>query len=135
MTTISRIDHIAIAVHSIEEASQFYIKGLGLTIAKLEEMPERGIRTAFIIIGESMIELIEPLDKNQNSEISKFLAERGPGLHHIAFKTKDINTSMQQLKHQGARLVYDKAQKGAHDTIVNFVHPRSTNGVLVELVE
>lgn len=135
MTTISRIDHIAIAVHSIKDASQFYTKGLGLTIAKIEEMPERGIRTAFIKIGESMIELIEPLDnKTQSSEISKFLAQRGAGLHHVAFKTENIGQSSQELKDQGARLIYEEPQKGAHDTRINFVHPKSSNGVLIELV-
>ena len=135
MTAVSRIDHIAIAVHSITEAAAFYIEGLGLTIAKIEEMPERGIRTAFINIGESMIELIEPLDNSNTSEISKFLAKRGPGLHHVAFKTKDINQSSQQLKAQGSKLIYEEPQKGAHETRVNFVHPVSTNGVLIELVE
>lgn len=130
--TISRIDHIAIAVHSIKDASQFYINGLGLTIAKIEEMPERGIRTAFIKIGETMIELMEPL--NKNSEISKFLAQRGEGLHHVAFKTNNIEQSSHQLKDHGARLIYEEPQKGAHDTRVNFVHPQSSNGVLIELV-
>jgi len=135
MTAISRIDHIAIAVYSITEASKFYIEGLGLSIAKIEEMPERGIRTAFIAIGESMIELIEPLDNSNTSEISKFLAKRGPGLHHVAFKTENIGQSSQQLKAQGSRLVYEEPQQGAHQTRINFVHPASANGVLIELVE
>lgn len=132
MTSISRIDHIAIAVRSIEEASIFYTNGLGLTIARIETMPERGIRTAFINIGETMIELIEPL--NDSCEISKFLSKRGPGLHHVAFRTDNIDQSAARLKAQGARLVYDEPQKGAHNTTINFVHPSSAQGVLTELV-
>lgn len=132
MTNISHIDHIAIAVHSIEEASEFYTKALGLSITKIEELPERGIRTAFIPIGQSMIELIEPI--HDHSEISKFIAKKGPGIHHMALRTNNMKESMSQLKNQGARLTYDQVQPGAHGSKINFVHPASSGGILLELV-
>ncbi len=132
MSSLSHIDHIAIAVHSIDEVRDFYEKALGLAISSIEEMPERGIRTAFISIGQSMIELIEPM--NEDSEISTFLAKRGPGLHHVALRSADIKKSSEQIKNHGAKLIYEQDRPGAHKTRVNFIHPKSSGGVLVELV-
>jgi methylmalonyl-CoA/ethylmalonyl-CoA epimerase len=133
MTQISHIDHIAIAVHRISEVKDFYEQALGLSISSIEEMPERGIRTAFIQVGQSMIELIEPM--HEQSEISAFLSKRGPGLHHVAFHTPNIKKSTEQAKDQGVKLIYDQDQPGAHHTRVNFIHPKSSGGILLELVQ
>ncbi len=133
MNTISHIDHIAIAVHRISEVKDVYELALGLSISAIEEMPERGIRTAFIKIGQSTIELIEPM--NENSEISSFLEKRGPGLHHMALATSDLEKSTGLAKDQGLKMIYPSARKGAHETKVNFIHPKSSGGVLLELVE
>jgi methylmalonyl-CoA/ethylmalonyl-CoA epimerase len=131
--SISRVDHIAIAVLSIKEASDFYTKALGLAITSIEELPERGIRTAFITIGDLSIELMEPI--NDSSEISNFLSKRGPGIHHIAFKTNDISDTTVRIKAQGIKVLYNEAQPGAHNTTVNFIYPKDTHGVLIELVQ
>jgi methylmalonyl-CoA/ethylmalonyl-CoA epimerase len=133
MSITTHIDHIAIAVLSISQVKSFYEDALGLKLSHMEEMPERGIKTAFFIIGETKIELIEPL--HDNSEISKFLKTRGPGIHHVAFKTDDMNSSEKKLREHNVALTYDKPQKGAHQTLVNFIHPRSSGGVLMELVQ
>jgi methylmalonyl-CoA epimerase len=133
MSPISHIDHIAIVVLSIDQVRSFYEQALGLAITNTEEMPERGIKVAFITIGQTKIELIEPL--HENSEVSKFLQTRGPGLHHIALKTADIKATETNLQKNHARLLYEQAKPGAHETMVNFVHPKSTGGALVEIVE
>lgn len=132
MNNISHLDHIAIAVHSINEAKAFYEQTLGLEISHIEEMPSRGIKTAFLQIGQTKIELIEPL--HDSSEISSFLAKRGPGIHHLAFFCQDLNKACEKAKAQGAKLIYESPQEGAHKTQVNFVHPKSSFGALVELV-
>lgn len=133
MSTISHIDHIAIAVKSIAEVRSFYELSLGLPITEIEEMPERGIRVAFIRLGATTIELIEPL--HARSEISSFLEKKGPGLHHVAFSTKDISAQEALLKKNGLKLIYDQPKPGAHHTRVNFIHPKESQGVLLELVE
>lgn len=133
MSTISHIDHIAIVVFSIEQVRSFYEKALGLSIEHMEDIPARGIRVAFIPVGQTRIELIEPL--HENSEVSKFLQTRGAGLHHIALKTSDIQITEDNLQQHETKLIYEKARPGAHNTKVNFVHPSSSGGVLVELVE
>lgn len=130
---ISHIDHIAIVVQSISQVRPFYEDALGLKIESIEEMPERGIRTAFIAIGETRIELIEPM--NEASEVAKFIEKRGGGLHHIALKTSDIEASEERLRKHNAVLITDGPRPGAHNTLVNFVHPKSTGGALVEIVE
>lgn len=127
------IDHIAIAVNSIDEAKKFYEDSLGLAISHTEEMASRGIKTAFIKLGDTMIELIEPL--HSDSEVSKFLANKGPGIHHIALKTNDIKAVSHRLVKNNCQLIYDEPSKGAHDTKINFVHPKSSGGVLVEIIE
>lgn len=133
MTTISHVDHIAIAVKSIDEVKSFYERALGLPISIVEEMPDRGIRIAFIQLGNTSIELIEPM--HAHSEISSFLEKRGPGIHHLALNTRDIGAIEYQLKENGMRLVYEKAKTGAHGSLVNFVHPSSSKGPLIEIVQ
>lgn len=133
MGTISQIDHIAIAVTSISQVREFYESALGLKITHVEDMPERGIRTAFISVGNTKIELIEPL--NSQSEISTFLAKRGAGIHHIAFKTDNVDELTSHLREHDVRPIYETARSGAHNTRVNFIHPKETGGALVEIVE
>lgn len=129
--TISHIDHVAIAVKSIDEIKHFY-ELLGLNISAIEEMPKRGIRVAFICLGPTTIELMEPM--HDASEISSFLKNRGPGIHHIALHSKDMNQSLGTLRKNGVRLIYDEPQPGAHGTQVNFIHPKDSGGTLIELV-
>lgn len=132
MSNISLIDHIGIAVRSIANIRSFYESSLGLSINHIEELPERGLSIAFINIGESRIELIEPM--NDHSEISKFLQTKGPGIHHIALKTSNIKACENNLKNNGCVLLYDEAKNGAQQSLVNFIHPKSSGGVLIELV-
>lgn len=133
MGTISHIDHIAIAVTSISQVREFYESALGLKITHVEDMPERGIRTAFISVGNTKIELIEPI--NSQSEISTFLAKRGAGIHHIAFKTDNVDELTNHLRAHNVCPIYETARPGAHCTRINFIHPKDTGGALVEIVE
>lgn len=133
MSTISKIDHIAIVVKSISEVRAFYEDALGLKIDHIEEMPERGIKTAFIALGEVKIELIEPT--KENSEVAKFIEKRGPGLHHVAFKTADVRGLEKNLRQSQVVLTHEGPRPGAHETLVNFIHPKSSGGVLLEIVE
>lgn len=132
MSKISHIDHIAVIVRSINEVRSFYEDALGLKIERIEELPERGIKTAFIPVGPTYIELIEPM--NDQSEVSNFLEKRGPGLHHIAFKTNDLEGLETQITKAEASLIYEKPQTGAHKTLINFIHPKSSGGVLMEIL-
>ena len=128
-----KIDHIGIATGDIAEVANFYREALGLNIEDIEEVAEQKVRVAMLPIGESRIELIEPT--TSDSPISKFLARRGPGIHHVAIQVEDIRESLRKMKEQGARLIDEEPRKGAGGCLVAFVHPSSTGGVLVELVE
>lgn len=133
MSTITKIDHIAIVVKSISEVRAFYEDALGLSIDHIEELPDRGIKTAFITIGEVKIELIEPTQ--ENSEVARFIEKRGPGLHHVAFKTPDVRGFEKDLRQKEVVLTTIGPKPGAHDTLVNFIHPKSAGGPLFEIVE
>jgi methylmalonyl-CoA epimerase len=133
MTSLSKIDHIAIATFSLAETLDFYTNKLGLKLQSTEILENRGIKVAFLQIGEVNIELMEPL--NEQSEISSFLNKKGPGIHHIAFATNDIKESCSFLSKHQIKLISQQPTLGAHDTLVNFIHPKSSFGVLIELVE
>ncbi len=133
MTQISHIDHIAIVVKSINEVRHFYEQALGLKISHIEEIPKRGIKTAFITIGKTKLELIEPL--GEHSEVNSFLQKKGPGIHHIAFNASNIHELSANLQEHQVNLTYEEPQNGAHGSRVNFIHPKSAFGVLFELVE
>lgn len=133
MSIISHIDHIAIVVKSIEEVRPFYEQTLGLRISSIEEIPQRGIKTAFIKIGNTNLELIESI--NENSEVSSFLQKRGPGIHHIALATDNINKLSEKITDNNANLIYKTPQKGAHNKNVNFIHPKNSYGVLFEITD
>jgi methylmalonyl-CoA/ethylmalonyl-CoA epimerase len=128
-----KIDHIGIATGDIAEVANFYRDALGLKIEEIEEVAEQKVRVAMVPIGESRIELLEPT--TSDSPISKFLAKRGPGLHHVAIQVENIRESLRKMKEEGARLIDEEPRTGAGGCLVAFVHPSSTGGVLVELVE
>jgi methylmalonyl-CoA/ethylmalonyl-CoA epimerase len=128
-----KIDHIGIATDSIAEVATFYREALGLKIEEIEDVAEQKVRVAMLPIGESRIELLEPT--TSDSPISKFLAKRGPGIHHLAVQVEDIRESLRKMKDEGVRLIDEEPRTGAGGCLVAFVHPSSTGGVLVELVE
>jgi len=127
-----KIDHIGIAVKSIEESSKLY-KLLGLEISHIEVVKTQGVKTAFLKLGESNIELLEPID--ENSPVFKFLEKRGEGIHHIALSVENIGEKLEELKNNGVKLINNEPVKGAHGKLVAFVHPKSAGGVLLELCE
>ena len=128
-----KIDHIGIATNGIKDAAALYREALGLSIAETEEVPTQKVRVAMLPIGESRIELLEAT--SDDSPISKFLAKRGPGLHHIALRVDDIRAVLADLKGKGTRLIDEQPRTGAAGCLVAFIHPSSTGGVLLELVE
>ena len=128
-----KIDHVGIAVKSLAEALKVYEQAVGLTPAGYDEVDEQGVRVAMLAIGESRIELLEPT--RPDSPIERFMAKRGEGIHHIAVRVDNIEEAIGRLKAAGVRLIDDAARRGAHNTRIAFVHPSSTHGVLIELVE
>ena len=128
-----KIEHIGIAVVSIEEAARLYTEGLGLEVESVEEVPSDGVRAGMIRMGESRLELLE--STRPGSPVDRFLQRRGPGLHHIAVEVDDIEAALARLRTSGARLVDDMPRPGAGGTRVAFLHPSSAGGVLLELVE
>jgi methylmalonyl-CoA epimerase len=128
-----KIEHIGIAVKSLAAAVKVYEQAIGLKVAGYDEVDEQGVRVAMLEIGESRIELLEPT--RPDSPIEKFMNKRGEGIHHIAVRVDDIEESLRQLKAAGIRLIDEEPKRGAHNTRVAFIHPASTHGVLMELVE
>jgi methylmalonyl-CoA/ethylmalonyl-CoA epimerase len=129
---ISGLDHVGIAVASIEEARGFY-EALGLEIDHVEEVPQEGVRVAMIVVGGTRIELLEPT--RDDSPVAKFLARRGPGIHHLCFASSDVRGDDARLRAAGAELLRSEPTRGAGGCWVQFVHPKSAGGVLVELSE
>lgn len=128
-----KIDHLGIATKNIAEALKFWEDALGMTSVHTEVVEDQKVRVAMLPIGESRIELLEPT--SDDSPISKFLEKRGGGIHHIAVEVDDIEASLDRLKQNGIRLIDEKPRIGAEGCLVAFVHPGSTNGVLLELVQ
>ena len=124
------LDHIGIAVESIDERLAIY-ETLGLEATAFEIVEEQGVRVAFLPVGESRLELLEPT--GPTSPIARHLERRGPGMHHICLRVSDIRQAMARLSEQGFELLSEEPQRGAHDCLVCFVHPKSTGGVLLEL--
>ena len=129
---IRGIEHIGIAVRSIDEARGFY-EAMGLEVTAIEEVPREGVRVAFIPCGGSRIELLEPLDGD--SPVAKFLERRGPGMHHLCLSSDDVHADDSQLREAGVRVLRDRPSPGAEGATVQFIHPSSSGGVLVELSE
>jgi methylmalonyl-CoA/ethylmalonyl-CoA epimerase len=128
-----KVDHIGIATHTLEEALALWRDALGLQVDFTEEVTEQGVRIAMLPLGETHIELLEPLSKA--SPVGKFLEKRGPGIHHVAIRVDDIRASLASLKEKGTRLIDETPRTGAGGCLVAFVHPSSANGVLLELVQ
>jgi methylmalonyl-CoA epimerase len=125
------LDHIGIAVRSIE-ATAIY-KALGLHVDHVENVETQGVKTAFLPVGDSSLELLEPL--RADSPVGKFLDRHGEGIHHICFRVDNIDEHVERLKSQGFRLINEKPVPGAHGCRVAFLHPSAGNGVLIELSE
>jgi methylmalonyl-CoA/ethylmalonyl-CoA epimerase len=128
---IQAIDHLGIAVRSLDEAVPLYEKALGLRCLGREEVASQQVRTAFFDAGGVHLELLEPTAPE--SPIAKFLTERGEGVHHVAFRTDDINGQLRQAADAGVRLIHAQPFTGAGGKLVAFLHPKSTRGVLTEL--
>ena len=127
---IQKVDHIGIAVRSIEEARGLY-EGMGLQITEIEEVPQEKVRIAMIPCGEVRLELLEPM--SDDSPIAKFLETRGPGLHHVCLGTDDVHGDDATLRDRGFQLLRETPSLGAENATVQFIHPRSGGGVLYEL--
>ncbi|MBE3593318.1 MAG: methylmalonyl-CoA epimerase [Thermoanaerobacter sp.] len=130
---IKKIDHIGIAVKSIEEASKFYKDVLGLEITGVEVVEEQKVKTAFIPVRDSEIELLE--STSDDGPIAKFIEKRGEGIQHIALQVDDIEKTLEELKQKGIKLIDEVPRYGAGGAKIAFVHPKSTNGVLLELCQ
>jgi len=128
---LTSIDHIGIAVKNLEESIKFYEDILGLNCYAIKEVEDQKVKTAFFNVGQTKIELLETTDPD--GPIGKFIEKRGEGIHHIAFKTNDINSSLKELKEKNILLIDDQPRKGTEDLNIAFLHPKSANGVLIEL--
>jgi len=130
---IDSIEHIGIAVKNLEEAITVYRDVLGFKLEGVHILKERKVKVAFFSVGESRIELLEPL--GSDSAVAKFLEARGEGIQHLAVKVKNIEAVLEEFKRKGVTLVDEIPRPGAEGTKIAFVHPKSTRGVLLELVE
>jgi methylmalonyl-CoA/ethylmalonyl-CoA epimerase len=129
------IDHVGIAVPDFDEAVRYYADVFGMTVAHEEVNEEQGVREAMLSVGDSgsSIQLLAPL--SDASPIARFLDQRGPGIQQLAYRVRDLDAVSEVLRERGARLLYDEPKRGTAGSRVNFVHPKSAGGVLVELVE
>ena len=130
---MKKIEHIGIAVKNIENATKIYTSLLGSSPYKMEEVKSEGVKTSFFKIGNNKIELLEAI--NPDSAIAKFIEKRGEGVHHIAFAVDDIQSEIVRLKNEGFIVLNETPKKGADNKLVAFLHPKSTEGVLVELCQ
>ncbi|KXB35808.1 methylmalonyl-CoA epimerase [Bacteroidales bacterium KA00251] len=130
---LSHIEHIGIAVKSIEEALPFFENVLGLKCYAIEEVKDQRVKTAFLRIGESKLELLEPT--SEDSPIAKFIEKRGEGIHHLALCTPDAAPALREVEEKGGRLIDKEPRKGAEQLNIGFVHPKSTHGILLELCD
>ena len=130
---IKHIDHIGIAVKALDQAGKFYSDVLGLEIDGVENVADQKVNVAFIPITDSEIELLESTEPD--GPIAKYIASRGEGIQHIAFRVEDIDAALQELKEKGVRLIDDQARIGAGGAKIAFIHPKETNGVLVEICQ
>lgn len=130
---LRKIEHLGIAVKSIEESIKTFEILLGTSCYKIEEVRSEGVKTAFLQIGDSKIELLEAT--NPDSPIAKYLEKRGPGIHHIAFDVEDVQKEIDRLLKEGYTLIQTTPKDGADNKLIAFLHPKSTEGILVELCQ
>lgn len=129
----THIEHIGIAVKSLDEAIPFYENVLGLKCYSIEEVTDQKVRTAFFKIGQTKIELLESTDPD--GPVGKFIEKKGEGVHHVAFAVKNLDKKLREAENKGIRLIDSEPRKGAEGLDIAFLHPRSTFGVLTELCE
>jgi len=130
---IKGIDHVGIAVKSIDEAKKFWVDTLGMKLSRIEEVPDQKVRVAILEAGGTTIELLEPT--SPDSPIQRFIEKRGEGLHHLTLQTDNLAERLKKLKTDGVNLIDEKPRIGAGGTKIAFLHPKSAYGVLVELCE
>jgi methylmalonyl-CoA/ethylmalonyl-CoA epimerase len=130
---IKKIEHIGIAVKNLDKSNELFAKLFGKSHYKTESVSSESVSTSFFMIGETKVELLEATD--ENSAISKFIEKKGEGIHHIAYEVDDIEKEMNRLKGEGFELIHQAPKDGADNKRICFLHPKSTNGVLVELCE
>ena len=130
---VKHIDHIGIAVKSIEQAGKFYTDMLGLKIENIENVAEQKVNVAFIPITDSEVELLE--STQPDGPVAKYIDSRGEGVQHVAFRVENIEEALEELKARGIRLIDQQPRKGAGGARIAFIHPKETNGVLIELCE
>jgi len=128
---ISHIEHIGIAVNNLEEAIPYYENKLGLTCYAVEEVADQKVKTAFFMVGQTKIELLESTDPE--GPIGKFIEKKGPGVHHLAFAVDNVSESLTELGQKGVQLIDKTGRKGAEGLTIGFLHPKSTMGVLTEI--
>ncbi len=129
----SHIEHIGIAVSNLEDAVDFYERVFGLKCYKIEEVADQKVRTAFLMVGETKIELLQSTDPE--GPIGKFIEKKGEGIHHIAFAVENIEDQLTHAATMGVKLIDSSPRKGAEDMAIAFLHPKSASGVLIELCE
>lgn len=130
---MKKIEHIGIAVKDLEASNELFYKLLGVPHYKIEEVPSEGVTTSFFKVGSNKVELLASTDKD--GLIAKFLEKKGEGVHHIAFAVDDIETEIKRLENEGFTVLNKTPKKGADNKLVVFLHPKSTNGVLIELCQ
>ncbi len=130
---MKKLEHIGIAVKSLKNSEQIFKDVLGTDAYKMEEVSSENVNTLFYQVGDTKIELLEAT--SEDSPISKFIEKRGEGIHHIAFEVSDIQEKIEELKEKGYRMIHDMPKDGADNKIIAFMHPKSSNGVLVELCQ
>lgn len=130
---LTKIEHIGIAVKNLEESIKHYETVFGLKCYAIEEVEDQKVRTAFFLLGETKIELLESTDPN--GPVARFIEKKGEGIHHIAFDTKNLSGALTEAESKGIQLIDKEPRKGAEDLNIAFIHPKSSNGVLIELCE
>lgn len=127
------VDHLGVAVDDLDAAIQLYSESLGMPLQHRETVSEQGVEAALLGVGDSHVELLLPL--GEDTPIGRFLAKRGPGLHHTAYRCADVAEVLEQCRARGLRLIDEQPRRGIRDSRVAFLHPASTGGVLTELVQ
>lgn len=128
-----KINHVGIAVKSLEASIPFYRDVLGMEFEGTEEVVEQKVKVAFLCVGESRIELLEPT--SADSPVAKFLEKNGEGTHHLAYQVDDLEAALAELKAKGVRLIDETPRRGAHNSLIAFIHPKAGGGVLTELCQ
>jgi methylmalonyl-CoA epimerase len=133
MIALTAIDHVGIAVADLDEAVEHYRRTLGVQPARRERVIDQGVEEVMFAVGGSHIQLLGAI--SPDTPVGRFLASHGPGVHHVAYRVKDVAESLEHLRAAGARLIDETPRRGSGDTLIAFVHPKSMGGVLVELVQ